>query len=89
MSTNKKQHRSTRSRIKTEIRHLNLDEVDPREKREKPKTNAFIQAKELKKRKKIERADAKFEKYHLANRKKLKSRWELEEEYTEEFSEEI
>jgi hypothetical protein len=78
-------HHSTRTRIKSEIRHLNLDEVDPREIREKPETNAFIEMKEQKKRQKIERAQQKYEKYHLANRKKLKSRPELEMEYTEEF----
>ena len=89
MSNKKHTHHSTRTRIKSEIRHLNLDEVDPREKREKPKKNAFFEAKASKKREKIERANAKFEKYHLANRKKLKSRWELEEEYTEEFPEDV
>ena len=88
MSTKKKQvHHSNRRRISGELKHMNF-ELDTREKREKPQTNAFIEAKESKKREKTERANAKFEKYHLANRKKLKSRWELEEEYTEEFSEE-
>ena len=89
MSNKKHTHHSTRSRVKSEIRKLNLDEVDPREKREKPeKINAFIEAKESKKREKMERSQQKYSKYHLANRKKLKSRWELENEYTEEFSEE-
>ena len=89
MSTNKKrEHHSTRTRIKSEIRHLNLDELDPRAKREKPeKKNAFTEAKESRKREKTERANAKFEKYHLANRKKLKKRWQLEDEFTEDFPE--
>jgi len=89
MSTNKKHsHHSTRTRIKSEIRNLNLDHIDVREKRIKPETNAFIEAKVTKKKEKAERANAKYEKYHLANRKKLKSRWELEAEYTEDFPEE-
>ena len=88
MSDKKHTHHSTRTRIKTEIRNLNLDHIDVREKRPKPETNAFIEAKVSKKKEKVERANAKFEKYHLANRKKLKSRWKLEEEYTEDFPEE-
>lgn len=87
MSNKKQAHHSTRAHIKTEIRNLNLEEIDAREKRPKPETNAFIQAKETKKREKTERAERKFSKYHLANRKKLKNRWELENEFTEEFSE--
>ena len=87
MSNKKHSHHSTRTRVKSEIRQLNLDRVDPRVKREKPETNAFIEAKESKKREKIERAQQKYSKYHLANRKKLKSRWKLEEEFTEDFPE--
>ena len=88
MSDKKHTHHSTRTRIKTEIRNLNLDHIDTRDKRPKPETNAFIEAKESKKREKIERAQHKYSKYHLANRKKLKSRWQLEEEFTEDFPEE-
>jgi hypothetical protein len=89
MSTKKRHsHHSTRTRVKSEIRHLNLDEVDPREIREKPETNAFLEAKENKKRFKIEREHQKYEKYHLANRKKLKSMVELEDEYMDDFPEE-
>ncbi len=88
MSTNKKHsHHSTRQRISGDLKNLNF-EVDVREKREKPESNAFVDAKALKKREKTERANAKFEKYHLANRKKLKNRWELENEFTEDFPEE-
>jgi hypothetical protein len=87
MSTNKKHsHHSNRRRISGEIKNFNF-EVDVREKRVKRETNAFIEAKESKKREKIERANAKFEKYHLANRKKLKNRWQLEDEFTEDFPE--
>ena len=88
MSDKKHTRHSTRTRIKTEIRNLNLDHIDTREKREKPETNAFIEAKVSKKREKVERAQHKYSKYHLANRKKLKSRWKLEEEFTEDFPEE-
>ena len=87
MSNKKHAHHSNRQRISKEIKDSNF-EVDPREKRQKPETNAFIEAKIAKKREKIERAQQKYEKYHLANRKKLRSRWELEEEFTEDFSEE-
>ena len=81
-------HHSTRTRIKSEIRNLNLDHIDVREKRSKPETNAFIEAKKAKKREKVERAEQKYSKYHLANRKKLKSRWKLEAEHMEDFPEE-
>ncbi len=88
MSNKKHTHHSNRQRISGEIKHLNLEDIDPREKREKPETNAFIEAKAAKKREKLIRELQKYEKYHLANRKKLKSRWELEEEFTEDFPEE-
>ncbi len=88
MSDKKQTHHSTRTRIKSEIRNLNLEDIETREKRSKPETNAFIEAKESKKREKVERAQHKYSKYHLANRKKLKSRWQLEDEYTEDFPEE-
>ena len=88
MSDKKHTHHSTRTRIKSEIRNLNLDHIDVRDKRTKPETNAFIEAKESKKKAKLERAEHKYTKYHLANRKKLKSRWQLEAEYTEDFPEE-
>ena len=87
MSNKKHVHHSNRRRIHGEIKNLNF-EVDPRVKKEKTEKNAFIEAKESKKREKIERAQQKYEKYHLANRKKLKSRWELEDEFTEDFTEE-
>ncbi|MBN2155978.1 MAG: hypothetical protein JW776_08045 [Candidatus Lokiarchaeota archaeon] len=88
MPDKKHTHHSNRTRISGEIKNLNF-EVDPREIRPKPETNAFIQAKELKKREKVIKAEAKYTKFHLANRKKLKSRWELEVEFTEDFPEEL
>jgi hypothetical protein len=88
MSEKKHTHHSTRTRIKTEIRNLNLDSVETREKRQKPETNAFIEAKVSKKREKVEREHQKNSIYHLANKKKLKSRWILEEEFTDDFPEE-
>jgi len=88
MSNKKHIHHSNRRRISGEIKNLNF-EVDPREIRPKQKSiiNTFVQAKEAKKQEKFEITQHKYSIYHLANRKKLKNRWELEDEFTEDFPE--
>jgi len=83
--TKKKKH-AVRSKIHSELKNFHVD-VDTKRSQYKPDENRYDIQIEKKKFEKLKREEEKTKNYHIKNRKKLRNRWELEDELTESFEE--
>ncbi|MCP4763961.1 MAG: hypothetical protein GY870_19470 [archaeon] len=85
MTKRKKNGRSTRTKIRSELSNFNTENVDTRRTRFVESKNRYSTMLDLKKREKLLRNQRKNAKYHIGNRRKLKKRSELEMEYMTSF----